>query len=100
VRDRIADELQHQKRVLARYGPHLFPAGQQKDGPQQISELSGSEQRGQRYARRDPLGGESERKVSDKQSVTSVNLVIWLSRYLVIELFDSTIDNPSNQITK
>src|SRR5215471_5527289 len=66
VRVRVADEIERRERGYARRDPHGLDPGGDEHRPQNVRELAGREQQGERELRRRAFRGEGEREVSDE----------------------------------
>jgi len=66
VRIRIADEFEPGERRVVRMNPNLLDASSHENRPQEIGELCGAEQDGERHLRRHALRGEPDAEMPDE----------------------------------
>lgn len=73
MRVRIADEIKWSERCVARINTHPLEPQRQENWPQDIRELCGDEQHGERDLWGDTLGRESKSKMSDEHSPSNLS---------------------------
>src|ERR1051325_3473030 len=66
MRVRVRHEIERRECRDARLDSNLLDAGRHEEGPDDVSELRGREQRRQRQARYRAFGGEAQGKVPDE----------------------------------